>query len=268
MKPVDKKYNFLVPCKNENLERLGKSADGGYVVDGKIVTSCSNLISFGLGPDWSFELDYIKKNNNVKIYVYDHTVSAIPYIKDVLKYLKRFILFKKKYEAFSSRCKHLYNYLSFKKLKHVNFFAERIICPPKKKNDADIKKVFSRLSSESKVVLKCDIEGGEYKIIDEILNFSERIEMLIFEFHSIGDNEKIFLSKIKQIIEKFNIVHIHGNNHEGLLLSGLPETIEITMINKRHFIKNNDLITSFPIEKLDHPNNPHVEDLKFFFKIN
>ena len=91
MTKVDKKFNFLKPIKNPNLIRLGRNHDGGYVIDSSIIKKCNTLISFGLGSDWSFELEYIKRNKNVKIYLYDHTVSAYPYIKDVLKYGKRFL---------------------------------------------------------------------------------------------------------------------------------------------------------------------------------
>ena len=62
MKPVDKKYNFLRPVKTPNLVRIGRKGDGGYVVDSKVIKETNLLITFGLGPDWSFELDYISKN--------------------------------------------------------------------------------------------------------------------------------------------------------------------------------------------------------------
>ena len=62
MVKVDKKYNFLKPIKSSNLIRLGREADGGYVVDSKIIEQCKNLISFGMGFDWTFELDYLKQN--------------------------------------------------------------------------------------------------------------------------------------------------------------------------------------------------------------
>ena len=61
MDAIDKKYNFLRPIKNSNLIRLGRNLDGGYIVDSSIIQKCDTLITFGLGPDWSFELDYIKK---------------------------------------------------------------------------------------------------------------------------------------------------------------------------------------------------------------
>ena len=67
---MDKKYNFLKPIRNNNLIRLGRKADGGYVVDKSIVLNTDYLVTFGLGPDWSFELDYIKHNPKIKIFMY------------------------------------------------------------------------------------------------------------------------------------------------------------------------------------------------------
>ena len=66
---MEKKYNFLIIIKNKNLIRLGREADGGYVVDKNVVQNTDYLVSFGLGSDWSFELDYIKLNGNAKLYV-------------------------------------------------------------------------------------------------------------------------------------------------------------------------------------------------------
>ena len=66
--------------------------DGGYYnnwnFDLEIIKRCNTLITFGLGPDWSFELNYIKTNKEVKIYLYDYSVSSYPYIKDVFKYFR------------------------------------------------------------------------------------------------------------------------------------------------------------------------------------
>ena len=45
---IDKKYNFFKPLKNNNLIRLGRKADGGYVVDKDIVEKTNFLITFGM----------------------------------------------------------------------------------------------------------------------------------------------------------------------------------------------------------------------------
>ena len=118
---MEKKYNFLRPIKNENLVRLGRNADGGYVVDKNVVENTNHLVTFGLGPDWSFELDYIKLNNKVKISMYDYTVSISPYLKEILKYLRRFLTFRSKFKDVNDRLNYLKNYLNFFKLKNVDF---------------------------------------------------------------------------------------------------------------------------------------------------
>ena len=81
MNTLDKKYNFMKPIRIPDLIRFGRKADGGYVVSKEVAKSCNSLITFGMGPDWSFELDYIKLNPKVKIYMYDDTVSSKPYIR-------------------------------------------------------------------------------------------------------------------------------------------------------------------------------------------
>tara|TARA_X000001036_G_scaffold397996_1_gene400595 strand:+ start:90 stop:893 length:804 start_codon:yes stop_codon:yes gene_type:complete len=265
MSIVDKKYNFLKPLKTSNLVRLGRTHDGGYVVDATVINDCDILITFGLGPDWSFELDYIKRNKDVEIFIYDHTVSSKPYIKDVIKYLRRFLTFRATFESVSNRIKYLTNFKSFLNHKSVNYYKEKITFPIVDKIDTDVDKAFSRVKTTGDVVLKCDIDGGEYKVIDEILKYSSRIKMLIFEFHLVDNNEENFYNSIKRIQKNFDIIHIHGNNHFPKLDSGLPLILEITLINKKFSPNNQEYVNNFPITGLDYPNNPFKEDLVFSF---
>ena len=190
MKPVDKKYNFLKPIKTPNLIRFGGKLDGGYVVDFEIIKKCNNLITLGLGPNWSFELDYLSKNKKNKVHVYDHTVSSYPYIKAIGKYFRRLITFRTTFKGFATRVEDFYNYKKFLYSKNVNYFKENIAYPIINKIDADIEKVFSRINIGEDVIIKSDIEGSEYEIIDQILKFSNRINMLIFEFHWIYKADK------------------------------------------------------------------------------
>lgn len=262
---MDKKYNFLKPIRNQNLIRLGRKADGGYVVDKKIVENTNFLVSFGLGPDWSFELDFIKYNQKIKIFMYDYTVSSAPYLKEIWKYLRRFLTFRAKYKDVLDRITYFKNYLKFFKLNAVKFYPEKITYPIKKEIDTDIDKVFSRLPSDAKVVLKSDIEGSEFEIIDEIIKYHLKIKMIIFEFHWMDINEKVFLESVEKLKNKFNIIHIHANNHCGKLPTGLPITLEMTFLNKNIQTDEGDYIKNFPIENLDYPNNPYKKDLTFSF---
>ena len=274
MRFLDKKYNFLAPIKfpEKNLKRFGRQGDGGYVCEDGLVSNTEILITFGMGPDWTFELDCIKTNPEIKIFMYDYTVSYWPYMKNVLKYFRRFITLRGKPNALINRIRYLKDYLSFFKLKNIFFFSERIAYPARKKIDTDIDKVFSRIDSnnntkDKSVILKCDIEGSEFEIIDRITKYSHRIEALIFEFHWMNKNEKVFLDSIKKLQKYFDIAHIHGNNHCDKLESGLPIVLEITLLNKKYSPDNKEYVKSFPIRGLDAPNNPTKEDLSFQFDI-
>ena len=126
---LDKKYNFLRPIKTNSLVRLGQQADGGYVVDLGMIEKTNTLITFGFGPEWSFELDFIERNKNLSIYIYDYTVSSSPYIKKIWKYLRRFLTFRGSLEALKIRIRNYQNYLKFIKLDNVKFYKERMSTP-------------------------------------------------------------------------------------------------------------------------------------------
>ena len=269
---LEKKYNFLRPIKTNNLIRLGRKMDGDCIVDCNIINNADILITFGLGdgsqiPDqWSFELDFIKRNKKLSIFAYDYTVSTSSYIKKIWKYLRRFLTFRASLDAVKIRLKNYHEYIKFMKLDNVKFYREKIIYPIKNKIDTDIKKVFSRIVNNSEVILKCDIEGNEYLIIDQILEYSNRINMFIFEFHWIDKKEDIFVESVKKLQSRFEIIHIHANNHFQTLKNGLPIILEITLINKKFSPDKIEYVDNFPIKDLDFPNNPFLKDIEFSFR--
>ena len=63
--------NFLNPHKFEDLIRIGKDNDGGYIVRSQDIDDTRNLISLGISFDFSFEEDFLKKNKKVNIFSFD-----------------------------------------------------------------------------------------------------------------------------------------------------------------------------------------------------
>ena len=225
MKLIDKKLNFLRPIKTPHLARFGEKSDGGYVVDSEIMKNTNTLISFGLGPNWKFELDYLSKNVNNKVHIYDHTITIYPYIKRIIKYIRRFITFKTNIEGLLAPIKAFSNLKKFLNNKRVKYFKENISYPILKPIDTDIDKVFSRVNSHENVIIKCDIEGSEYDIIDQILKYSEKIDMLIFEFHWIFSPDKSsYIGSYKD--DKFHgngsYTYGDGTKYIGEFKNGLP----------------------------------------------
>ena len=264
---LEKKYNFLKPIKNNYLVRLGVKFDGGYVIDSKIINCSDKLVSFGLGTDWSFELDFIKLTGN-KIHIYDYTTTYRPYLKNILKYLRRFITLRVSYSDLRNKIDDLLKLKRFLNSSNVKFFKEKVTFPINNKNDTDLAKVFSRLDHKESIVLKCDIEGSEYKIIEQIHNFSHRIDMLIIEIHWLNksDKEKVFVELVKKLKEKFNIIHLHGNNYSTQSKNDLPDVLEITFTNLKFAPNEIEYKYEFPIKDLDFPNDNSREDIKILFK--
>lgn len=266
MNYIDKKFDFLKPIKNENLIRAGINKDGGYIVDSDLLKNTDCLLSLGMGDDWSFELDYLNKNEKGIINIYDHTINIFNFLKPFLKCLKRFLIFKKNFSDVRSRLNILNKYLSFIHNKRVKFFKQKISNNENSSKCISISKALGRLKEVEKLILKIDIEGSEYDSIDEIIKNNKKIEMIIIEFHDIDKKEDIFIKNVKNLMNDFDIIHLHGNNHCGLTSSGVPIALEITLMHKIYRPKEIVYEKNFPINGLDFPNNPLKNDINFSFK--
>ena len=287
-KEINEKFNFLKPIDYPNLIRLGAKFDGGYVVPINLIKKTDVLISFGYGYDSSLEYDYIKYSNN-KVHIYDYSCSFFYLLKLFLKYLKRFLTFRKNLDDvlyhFNNLKKHLYilkKHLLFTTNKMINFQKRKIVSRkssnsnvyvtnhsageiPIFKIDITIREIFDKINYQN-VFLKCDIEGSEYYIIDDILEYHNRIDVIVLEFHWVDKNLELFSESIKKLLKHFSIVHIHGNNHKSLVKNiNIPEVPEITFI-KNKFVNEKKYVKNFPRQNLDNPNNSNIEDLFFNFK--
>ena len=259
--------NYLRPLKTDLL-RIGKNKDGGYVFPKNEFEKIDLIISLGMGfeyENWGFEQEYLKKNKNIKVIFYDHTVSIKNYIISIFRISRRLIKLRYKFKDLAKILKHFYYYLILTSNSKITHIKKKICKQSNHKNEIDIKEIFNKISSNH-ILLKVDIEGSEYEIIEQIINFSDKIVSLIIEFHQIDEFEDNFQKKIEILQSKFKIIHIHGNNNTGILTSNLPKTLELTFINKKNYkgVKN-DFVYDFPRDKIDFPNNPNFKDIYFSF---
>lgn len=266
---INKSYNFLKPKFCSNLIRLGKNFDGGYIVSEELIKKSDGLVSFGYGYDPSFELDFVRRTQN-QVHIYDYTCNAIILIQRLLKYFRRFLTFRKKINDVTYHFKILKSYFTFIKNEKITFFQKKITGVEINKIDINIGNVFSKFKNNNNLILKCDIEGSEYEIIEDLMLYEKKVCMMIFEFHWIDKKKDLFLEKIKKIQEHFSIIHIHGNNHFDFLddESNIPIILEITFVNNKNIIfnkKNNSSTSFFPVANLDQPCCPLKDDLYFHF---
>jgi hypothetical protein len=250
------------PVACERLARIGSANDGGYVVSLDAVRAADALLSFGLSHDWTFERDFKKHNAEAVIHCYDHTLSLRTAFEYSIGQLLRFVLqFKTRAlrKAFT-----WIDYLFFFRGDKIHF--RQKIWRDNQDNSATVEDAFGRLPAQCSVFLKIDIEGSEYRILDDVVQHSPNIVSIAIEFHDVDILSEQFSSLVEKIKRDFYIVHVHGNNMGGAAPSGFPIAPEITFLNKRFFSSPPPPSRlKYPIPGLDRPNNPRLPEFTFKF---
>lgn len=243
--------NIFKPKNSYELIRVGSQNDGGYLVEKNSLQKSDYLIGVGINDDWSFEKnfgkDFIGIDNQISlkflvkifflkllfiIYNFDLSGTLTSFIK-IFKYLslrKKFI--RATFTNFDDNAQHI-NLNSL-----INKFCKK----------------------DQNIFLKLDIEGSEYRVLNDILKLQNRFEGLVIEVHDID----LHIDKLIHFIENLNLtlVHVHANNYGGVDLNGDPIVLELTF-SKNPIIKSKSI--SLP-NKEDMPNNKLAPELKLKFK--
>ena len=222
------------PFHCEDLIRLGKNNDGGYLVNKQDVINSKNILSLGIGEDWSFEKDFIEIND-CKLNAYDNSLN-----KSRIQDNKAL---KDSYNTFFSGNKY-----------HV----EKNIGSGF--NDISFKAV----STEKDTFLKCDIEGAEYDILFDLIKLTKQYTGMVIEFHEINkpNNFHNLINFVSKVDHK--LVHIHVNNYFYYKTDNgcVPDILELTFTSSPNISLVRDI--TLP-NKLDMPNNPKEEEFKILF---
>ena len=250
----------LKPKHCYNIIRLGKNNDGGYLVEKDSLLNSQALISFGINLEWSFEKDFYYYNK-CKIHCYDHTIKY----SSIKKFSRKSFLkiFNKKYWTINGLKEIFFNIKLYKDYK--KFFSEEVLHFQSAigigSNLIDLNTVFNRVNC-NKIFLKIDIEGSEYRVLDDLIRYQDKITGLVIEFHNIDLHIEKILNFLKNF--KLNLVHIHGQNPGGadyLDRNGDPIQIELTFSSYSQYISNNPCIPS----QLDQPSDPRYKDINLNF---
>jgi len=251
--------------------RIGRDNDGGYLVDKKSIAQTDCLVSFGLSTDCSFEHKF-KKIKDIPIIAYDHTINFLLFRNIVRN--KFWTIFQKllktrhRREAIRNFLQLLASYKLHKKLFSQNNIIHKqqaIGCT--RNNYTDVKAVieqlhmaFDSLNKDQKIFFKIDIEGSEYRILDQLIDIQDRISGLVIEFHDCDLHQQRIISFIKAF--KLPLGHIHGNNYGGISNDGDPLVLEMTFCSQ----DNKSLAGPWSGCELDQPNDSQQKELSLIFK--
>jgi hypothetical protein len=134
------------PFQCDDIIRLGKDHDGGYLVNYADVVKSKKLFSFGTGADISFEKDFTRLND-VEVQSFDKTQSD----------------------------------------ENISFYKEG---RTHRYENIDKENIKSFLANSKDSFLKCDIDGGEYEILDYLISNSHKFTGAAIEFHDISQPQR------------------------------------------------------------------------------
>lgn len=191
----------------ERFVRSGKKGDGGYLM--LVSLSASPIAySFGIDHDVSWDADMAVKGYDV--YMYDHTVDALPEQNEKFHFFKVGIADSFNHAADVDTLDNL-----LRKNGHQN---------------------------QGGMVLKMDVEGAEWGFIDitseETLS---RFDQIIFEMHGFLQTSNI--ERIYRALEKLNrthgVVHVHMNNISNYISQNgcavIADCLEVTYASKKKY---------------------------------
>ncbi|ASY24523.1 methyltransferase [Candidatus Planktophila lacus] len=231
--------HLLVQDNQPNLIRVGDKFDGGYAIS-PIIHPSTNCISVGVGTNVSFDIHISKRLSTV--HLYDHTVSGLP--ADVPQ--------------------------------NVVFFNKGL---GKKSSETFItlEEMVAQFPSNSPLILKMDIEGFEWEILENITESTLlRFDQIVLELHHFHQlNDKDFFDSVvrslKNLKATHQIVNRHANNWARYsLIHGVPvpDVLEVTYVKREEVlspsVESSSLVRNYS-SPANFPCNPTRPDISLYF---
>jgi FkbM family methyltransferase len=219
LKPSE--ISHLKPVVNIKYRWYGNSYGGFYAVP-KLLHSGSIVYSVGIGKDISFDRAIINKHGCV-VFAFDPTPKSIKWI-EAQKLPPGFYFHKFGLSAKTGSAKFYLpentKGVSGSLVRHDDVDEKKFIEVPMK-SFAD---TISEFCHQHIDVLKLDIEGAEYEVIDSILETPVRIDQILIEFHDriFAEKEK----KSKTLVEKMK-------DHGYQIFAASISYEEVSFIHKR-----------------------------------
>ena len=114
--------------------------------------------------------------------------------------------------------------------------------------------------------MKVDIEGSEYRVLDQIVANANRLTGLVIEFHEVDLMRDQISGFLRQIKKDLLLCHIHANNCAGVDDRGDPIAIEVSLVSKA-LLKPGEgsEFASLPSPVLDTPNDASKPEISLKF---
>ncbi len=215
--------------KNFAKVRVGSRNDGGYIM----VDDFDNAdIAFSLGIDTNDEWDVEIANRGIDVKQYDHTIKRAPSVHE-----------------------------------RLSFFPMRVVVTGAP-NCVSFAEMVADYTDQSKCILKVDIEGDEWELLDHVPSGTITcFSQIVCEFHYFHRLRTCdFFDRAIRVLRKLSLthqaVHVHANNFAPVCnLSKIlvPVVLEVTYVRRNTYeLVQTDEV--FPTS-LDAPNDDTLPDI-------
>lgn len=211
----------------------------------------------GLCDDWSFEED-AHRRTAVPLVVFDHSVdrrfwvrrffgSTYHGIRELsLEKLKRAWRFTKYRKFFGGQAR-----------RHV-----RLAIGRRDHGLVDLEEALRIADMRDNVLLKIDIEGAEYRILDQIVAHRASFCGIAMELHDIDIHQDKIDRFLHDLSGDFILVHFHANNATRFGPADMSIVVEVSLMRRSLLQDGERLIEhDLPLPDLDAKNLPDAPDI-------
>jgi FkbM family methyltransferase len=174
----------------------------------------SVVYSFGVGDDISFDLALINKFD-LQVFAFDPTPKSVDWVA-TQNITKQFVFHPVGVADFDGKAK-------FNPPKNPNHISATIVTRPETKDMAykvdvlTVKSIMQQLGHRHIDLLKMDIEGAEYQVIDDMMSKNIKPDQILIEFHhrfkNIGSKKTV--NTVKQLRNMgYLVFHISKTGEE------------------------------------------------------
>jgi len=248
-----------------DMVRLGSPHDGGYVVPTAVLNGPVSVVSLGMKDDWSFEAAVVKRRPDALVHSYDPTVTPSAMLASLRMGLRSLLTFRDL--TLWGRTKVIVSYYTFFRGPRRRHYREWVKSASSPTDSTSITEVLSRIDRGSDVLLKVDIEGDEYGVLNDFLSNegASKIVGIFVEFHDLDRRWSDFVDLQTRLLRDYHLVHMHANNINKVLTNqGIPRVLEMSYL-RRGIDRPSGVRSRLPLPDLDFPNDRAREDYEFIF---
>ncbi len=223
----------------------------------RLLDAAEGLLSMGLSDDWTFE-QAVHEVNSVPVVAFDHSVDAKFWVRRFLGGAYHGLR-----ERDPAKFRGVWRFRQYRRFfnsdarRHVRRAIGR-----REHGFVDLAEALDIARMANGVLLKIDIEGAEYRILDQIVAHRRRFCGVVMELHDIDLHEARIEQFLRAMAGDFLLVHFHANNCTTYGPADMSIVVEICLMNRALLSDAEELVEHpLPIAGLDAKNLPNQPDI-------